>query len=234
MSADPTPCARHHVSPAPVLLMLALTFSTGIVDAVGFLGLDQVFTGNMTGNIVILGMGVAGADGLPVVGPAVALAGFMIGAAFAGRMLKGGADTGWSTRIAALIALTAAIEIGTAGVFIARVSASQGAAGVLIAGCLGVAMGGQAAAARHVAVKDVTTVVVTSTLTGLAADATFGMGAQGGARRRLAAIVAILLGAVVGAALLKIHIGIGLMMAGLVTATVSVIGHAAYRGGRGF
>ena len=40
------------VSPLP--LMLALTFSTGIVDAVGYLGLDRVFTGNMTGNVVIL------------------------------------------------------------------------------------------------------------------------------------------------------------------------------------
>ncbi|MEE6165227.1 MULTISPECIES: YoaK family protein [unclassified Mycolicibacterium] len=52
---------------------LALTFVTGIVDAVGYLGLDRVFTGNMTGNIVILGMGVAGADELPVLGPAPSL-----------------------------------------------------------------------------------------------------------------------------------------------------------------
>jgi uncharacterized membrane protein YoaK (UPF0700 family) len=30
--------------------MLALTFSTGIGDAVGYLSLDRVFTGNMTGS----------------------------------------------------------------------------------------------------------------------------------------------------------------------------------------
>jgi hypothetical protein len=48
--------------------MIALTVVTGVVDAVGFRGLDRVFTGNMTGNIVILGMGVAGADELPVLG----------------------------------------------------------------------------------------------------------------------------------------------------------------------
>lgn len=63
---------RSHVE----LGTLALTFVTGIVDAVGYLGLDRVFTGNMTGNIVILGMGVAGADELPVLGPAIALPGF--------------------------------------------------------------------------------------------------------------------------------------------------------------
>ena len=41
--------------------MVALTFVTGLLDAVGYLGLDRVFTGNMTGNVVILGMGLAGA-----------------------------------------------------------------------------------------------------------------------------------------------------------------------------
>src|SRR5690606_36157903 len=55
-----------------LVLMLALTFSTGIADAVGYLGLDRVFTGNMTGNVVILGMALAGADGLPVAGPLLA------------------------------------------------------------------------------------------------------------------------------------------------------------------
>ncbi|MGQ4427380.1 DUF1275 family protein, partial [Streptomyces violaceoruber] len=40
--------------------MLALTFATGVVDAVGYLRLDQVFAGNMTGNVVILGMAATG------------------------------------------------------------------------------------------------------------------------------------------------------------------------------
>ena len=50
----------------------ALTFATGMLDAVGYLGLDRVFTGNMTGNVVILAMALTGADGLPVVGPLLA------------------------------------------------------------------------------------------------------------------------------------------------------------------
>lgn len=45
--------------------MLVLTFSTGMVDAIGYLGFDKVFTGNMTGNVVILGMGLAGAEDTP-------------------------------------------------------------------------------------------------------------------------------------------------------------------------
>src|SRR5258706_6103576 len=42
---------RDRVLPA----LLILTFVTGLVDAVSFLGLGHVFTANMTGNIVFLG-----------------------------------------------------------------------------------------------------------------------------------------------------------------------------------
>src|SRR5690606_2579666 len=77
----PVPGAEHGADPSPqdvynpsvtrarpdLPLMLALTFSTGVIDAVGYLGFDRVFSGNMTGNVVLLGMGIAGADGLPVV-----------------------------------------------------------------------------------------------------------------------------------------------------------------------
>lgn len=85
-----------------LVLMLVLTFSTGVIDAVGYLGLDRVFTGNMTGNVVILGMALVGANQLPVLGPSIALAGFMLGAVIAGRILKPEA-AGWSRRTTALL-----------------------------------------------------------------------------------------------------------------------------------
>src|SRR4051794_41385859 len=78
-----------------LVLMLALTFTTGIVDAVGYLGLDRVFTANMTGNVVILGMALVGADDLPILGPALALLGFMAGAALGGRVLRR-SDRAWT------------------------------------------------------------------------------------------------------------------------------------------
>ena len=81
-----------------LVLVLALTFTTGVVDAVGYLGLDNVFTANMTGNVIVLGMGLAGAPGLPVLGPAVALAGFVVGAALGGRLLRTAADSGKTVR----------------------------------------------------------------------------------------------------------------------------------------
>lgn len=93
--------------------MLALTFTTGVVDAVGYLHLDQVFAGNMTGNVVILGMAATGGTGLPVLGPAVALASFLVGAAVAGRVLRTAAP-GWGRRCAGLLCGVGLALAGTA------------------------------------------------------------------------------------------------------------------------
>src|SRR3954453_5904690 len=64
--------------------LLVLTFSTGLVDAVSYLGLGRVFTANLTGNIVLLGFGIAGSGGLPVVAPLVSLAAFLVGSTAGG------------------------------------------------------------------------------------------------------------------------------------------------------
>ena len=85
-----------------------LTFSTGVVDAIGYLGLDKVFTANMTGNVVILAMGLTGQDGLPIVGPVVALVGFVVGAAIAGRLLRG-VPKGWHRRDTTVLAIVAGL-----------------------------------------------------------------------------------------------------------------------------
>ena len=158
-----------------LILMLVLTFSTGAIDAVGYLGLDRVFTGNMTGNVVILGMALLGADDLPVIGPSIALAGFMLGAVIAGRVLQPVA-AGWSRRTTGLLTAVGVIMAAVAAVLFVHTPDAGAPVTMLITGVLAAAMGLQAATARHLAVKDVTTVVVTSTLTGLAADSRLGNG----------------------------------------------------------
>ncbi|MCW2784063.1 MAG: hypothetical protein JWP74_580 [Marmoricola sp.] len=205
-------------------LMLALTFSTGVIDAVGYLGLDRVFTGNMTGNVVILGMGLVGGGNLPVVGPLLALGGFMAGAALGGRVLKS-AEPGWSPRTTALFSLVATTMLVVAVLLLFIENDLSHAGGVAITTTLGAAMGVQAASARFIGVKDVTTVVVTSTITGLAADSRLGSGASSGdSLRRGSAVVLILAGAAVGAALLQWHLGVGLLLAGALTAAVTALG----------
>lgn len=204
-------------------LMLVLTFTTGINDAVGYLGLDKVFTGNMTGNVVVLGMALVGGSGLPVLGPALALVGFMLGAAAAGRALRAGTRT-WHGRTTVIFACVAAFMVGLAILLLTSGDHPPRPVAITTTTLAAVAMGLQAATARVIAVKDVTTVVVTSTITGLAADSVFGSGRGGGSVRRTAAILAILAGAAVGALLLKVHLGLGLLLAGVLIGATAAVG----------
>jgi uncharacterized membrane protein YoaK (UPF0700 family) len=214
-------------------LMLALTFATGINDAVGYLGLDRVFTGNMTGNVAILGMALLGADGLPVVGPLVALVGFLAGAAAGGRALKG-TDGGWTRRVTVLFATTALIELVAGVGLLAGARADDRSVQLAVTAAVAAAMGLQAATARFLAVRDVTTVVVTSTLTGLASDSVLGSNAGGGGGRRLAAVALIIAGAAAGAALVTWEVGAGFVAAGVVTGIVTGAGALAARRASGY
>nr|WP_179670422.1 YoaK family protein [Nocardioides thalensis] len=203
--------------------MLALTFSAGINDAVGFLGLDRVFTGNMTGNVVILGMGVAGGEDLPVLGPALALAGFMAGAALAGRALRR-ATTSWTRATTVLFAIVAVLMFGLAVVLFVVGEDPEQHVRVTATTTAAVAMGVQAATARHVAVPEVSTVVVTSTIIGFAADSVFGNGRHHHGWRRFLAVSLIVLGAAAGTLMLEVHLAVGLLVAGVITAAVTVTG----------
>jgi uncharacterized membrane protein YoaK (UPF0700 family) len=229
--ARPPMIARLRRAPAKTVhlgLMLALTFATGINDAVGYLGLDRVFTGNMTGNVVILGMALLGAEQLPVVGPLVALAGFLVGAAAGGRALRA-AGGGWTRRVTVLFSVTALAELVAGGGLLAGLRADERSVQLCVTAAVAAAMGLQAATARFLAVKDVTTVVVTSTLTGLASDSVLGSNVGGGSGRRLTAVALIIAGAAAGAALLRWEIGPGFVAAGVVTGLVTATGATAAR-----
>src|SRR5437588_554094 len=68
--------------------LLVLTFTTGLIDAVSYLGLGHVFTANMTGNVVLLGFGIAGSGGLPVLAPIISLVAFLAGAVVGGILAQ--------------------------------------------------------------------------------------------------------------------------------------------------
>lgn len=214
--------------PSQLVLLLVLTFTTGIIDAVGYLGLDHVFIANMTGNVVILGMALAGGDDLPVAGPLLALGAFFAGALLGGRLTNAAPrDWAFASTVAFGVTGTLATVLGIVAMIVPPVEDTPW--GYTVTGVLAVAMGLQAAAARRIAVKDVTTVVVTSTLTGLAADSRLAQGNGENWGRRLLAVALILAGAAVGAVLLQLAgdagVGLGMLVAGLGSLAVTVVGH---------
>ncbi len=214
--------------PLPVLLV-ALTVVTGVVDAVSILRLGRVFVANMTGNVVFIGFAAAGAPGFSLDASLVALAGFLVGAAGAGVAIRRlGHD-----RATLLLGCTTCelILVGGALVIAASVSEPFGALSRdAIAALAALAMGAQNAVARRLAVPDLTTTVLTMTLTGIAAD----LRAEGTAwpqlLRRFVAVAATLGGAVVGAILvLETTTTLALVVAVAILATVAISSLVATR-----
>ncbi|MGP4089973.1 YoaK family protein [Streptomyces sp. KR55] len=219
------PRAGDRHGPLPPL-MLALTVVTGVVDAVSYLALGHVFVANMTGNVVFLGFALAGADGLSAPASVVSLVAFLLGALAGGRLgtrfaaHRGhllGAATALQTVLVAVTLVVAAVTDGRVG---------TGVQYTLIV-FLGLAMGLQNAVARRLGVPDLTTTVLTLTLTGLAADSHPAGGAAPRPGRRVMSVLAMFLGALVGG-LLLVHDQLVLAL-GLSLLLIAVTSVTAYR-----
>jgi uncharacterized membrane protein YoaK (UPF0700 family) len=200
--------------PLPEML-LALTLVTGIVDAVSILALGRVFVANMTGNVVFAGFAITGAPGFSLGASLFALAGFLAGANLGGRMTaRVGHDHALHLRAASvseLVLLAAALIVAAASggaavaqgtLHLAAGTATFGA-GVIdaLAAILAVAMGIQNALARKLAVPDLTTTVLTMTLTGIGHDPRSGRRGHATLSRRVLVVATMLAGGVAGAEL---------------------------------
>jgi uncharacterized membrane protein YoaK (UPF0700 family) len=214
--------------PLPQLL-LTLTVVTGLVDATSYLKLGHVFVANMTGNVVFLGFGIAGAGGISIWTSLTALGSFLVGGVAGGRI-----GARWSSDRGRHLAATTSTELllVTAALAVAALSthhigtASRYAVIVLLA----IAMGIQNTAARKLAVPDLTTTVLTMTLTGIAADATLAGGHGSKLGRRALSVAAMLLGALIGGLLiLKVDNSAPLALAAGLLAIVSLLTYRASR-----
>jgi uncharacterized membrane protein YoaK (UPF0700 family) len=202
--SDPTrpapPPSSPAVPPNPLVVSLsALTIVSGVV-AVSYLGLGHVFTANMTGNVVLVGFAIAGAPGFSIAASLTALAFFLLGAAAGGRIVL------WlpAQRTLLLIAMTLeAAFVAVAALIAASVSAiGTGWPRYVLISLLAVTMGVRNAAVRHIAVRDMTTTVITQTLTGLAADSSLGGGHNPNVLHRSISVLGMFVGALIGATLL--------------------------------
>jgi uncharacterized membrane protein YoaK (UPF0700 family) len=185
-------------------LFLALTFVTGVVDATSYLSLGHVFVANMTGNVVFLGFGIAGAGGISVSASLTALASFLVGGVVGGRVanaLAGDRDRHLRVAIGIqTVLVAAALVVAAAAGDDVEATARYSLIALLAAG-----MGIQNAAARKLAVPDLTTTVLTLTLTGVASDSRLAGGSGARIGRRGLSVVSMLLGALIGG-LLVLHV----------------------------
>ena len=208
--------------PLPPLL-IALTVVTGLVDAFSYLVLGRVFVANMTGNVIFMAFSLAGSHDFSLTASLAALLGFAAGALLGGRLANRPqanrplADRPQANRFPGHRGrlLFAAVVVETALVLLSYVATdlftdpASGWVRYLLVVLLGVAMGTQNAAARRLAVPDLTTTVLTLTITGIAADGRLAGGADSKAGRRVLSAASMFIGALVGG-LLALHSSIGL------------------------
>jgi uncharacterized membrane protein YoaK (UPF0700 family) len=201
--------------------LLALTFSTGLVDAVSYLGLGRVFTANMTGNVVLLGFGIAGSGGLPVVAPLVSLCAFFGGSAVGGALAVRTRER-HAQHVAGALAIEVGLVLAAAVIAVVTDVRPSTVSGDAVIALLALAMGVRNATVRRLGVPDLSTTVLTLTLTGLAADSRLAGGSGQGSVRRLAAALAMLSGAVAGALLLEIDLVVPLLAAAALALLVAL------------
>jgi len=208
--------ARRPDPMVPLLLLLSAT--TGLVDAVSVLGLGKVFTANMTGNVVFLGFALAGAPGFVWPQYVTALALFLVGAAAGGRLAKAHATWGRRRGLMAAAVIEAGLLWAAAGCALAGGRPAPEDWALAMIALTAAAMGLRNATVRFLKVPDLTTTVLTLTLTGLAADSALAGGDNAAWARRIWAVAAILAGAFVGGLLfLRFGLAAPLGLAGAVT-----------------
>jgi uncharacterized membrane protein YoaK (UPF0700 family) len=199
------------VEPRLMFAVMTMTFVTGFVDAVSYLGLGHVFTANMTGNVVLLGFAVVGATQLSVARSLTSLAAFMVGAAIGGRIALRSRDVssrrwlvtaGMSEVLMLFIAASAAMVIDRA--------APLGVYAVIVFTAL--PMGLRTATVRRLGVADITTTVLTTTLAGLTADSSLVGGNNPRFRRRIGSVLAMCTGAGLGAVLMRVSLALPLVV----------------------
>lgn len=193
--------------------LLLLSMVAGSADAAGFMS-SHVFTSNMTGNLVLLG--IAGSQGQwqDAGKTFYVLVLFVIGVIWGGRLARPFPDTAWQKLMKRLLAVETFLLL-TFAVYWAFISeAARTTQFLWLALPLALAMGLQSAAMNRLTIGGVTNTAMTGTLTsfavGLGSIWFNGAGTEPEIRRRIKKQLAVILlycGAAAAEGLLIFHFG---------------------------
>jgi uncharacterized membrane protein YoaK (UPF0700 family) len=168
----------HNVAPQRLVatrsrdrLLVALTFSSGAVDAISIVALGKVFTAFMTGNLVFLAIGATGAGEQNVRPVLLSLVAFSAGVLMARRIVGdiNGREV-WPGVVTGVLRLAALAQAGFLVVWIATSGHPAGGEVDVLLGLSAIAMGLQSGAVRALAVPGVFTTAATATVIGLMTD----------------------------------------------------------------
>src|SRR6266566_5209487 len=187
------------------LLLIALTFSSGAVDAISYLALGKVFTAFMTGNLVFLGLGLAGSEVASVLRVAVSLAAFAAGVAVSARIVQASRGSRiWPGRVSIALALSVVAEAGFLAGWVVTSGRPTTGVGDLLVAVMALAMGIQSGAVMSLGVKGVFTTAATASVMFLMSDVA-AWAESAVERRRLAGVIGALVAGATFGALLILH-----------------------------
>lgn len=186
--------------------LILLTVTAGITDAISFLGLGGVFTANMTGNLVLVGMAATSDESWQevlrgdVLRCTVSFAGFALGMLAGFRLLRTRLLRTRPAGSARVLGVGLALHVLFLAGWAAADAAPGTAAGAGLIAASATAMGVQTAAARGLDRAGITTTFVTGTLTSLISG--LAQGDRKHAGLRTAILTALLAGGLIGGLLL--------------------------------
>lgn len=162
-----TPSTGSFITTRRRVTVLLFTFAAGSVDAIVYLR-GHVFTANMTGNSVLLGIAIGEGRGPAAATSLIALiafiAGVLLGAFLAG---EGGDKVKTFTAVRREVFVEAAVLALFAATCLAPPSPSAGSSLLLVISTSGIAMGMQSAAVKRLSLPGIATTYITGTITSL-------------------------------------------------------------------
>jgi uncharacterized membrane protein YoaK (UPF0700 family) len=208
-------------------LTVALAAGAGSLDALAFLALGKVFVSVITGNLVLLGIGLGGhGEHQVALRVAVAVACYAIGST-AGAAIAGRAENDqpvWPGRVTTALLVELVLLAGFTGGWELAAARPAGAVQVVLLGIAAAAMGLQSAAVNRLALPGFSSTYLTSTLIRAVTELVHGPRHHVGAK--VAALTSVVVGALAGALLVTFAprfapvIAIGLLAAVLVTSMI--------------
>ena len=184
-------------------LLVALTVSSGAVDAICWLALGKVFSAFMTGNLVFLGLRAGGAPGQSVARVLAAVAGFAAGAAVAARIVAPAMNSGraWTRRVTAALATALVPQAAFLALWAAVGGHPGGDTGHILIAMSALAMGIQTTAGFSLGVRGLLSTASTATVAVLMGNGSAWKESKAERLRLAAAILGLLGGAAIGAVL---------------------------------
>jgi uncharacterized membrane protein YoaK (UPF0700 family) len=208
--------------------LIALTVLTGATDAIAFLSLGGVFTSVMTGNMVLLGVGIGRGELGTITHTLVALTGYLVGAiaggAVAGKPRPG--DLLWPRVLTLCLCAELALYVLYSVLWWRTGDDPSPAMRSLLLCLLATALGLQSSAVLRLGLPGFSTTYLTGTLTQVMSTLAANRNLRG-VEQAIGCLVALIAGAMIGAAGVLLQPAVGpavlLMLIGAVVAVALLV-----------